>query len=196
MFKNICAPRQEPIDIIAGCVEIYDNVLTFPEHVAEIAQAMEGWRDAEVYEYDEDSGGVNKSYRSNTILDMNADEYTTHPMFTYINEMVSSYVDDYCLRYEVDHIGLEPAQLLHYSTGQFYKRHFDTGPQFRRVVSALLYLNDVEEGGETHFNNFNLSVQPKAGRLVIFPSNYAYTHQAMPPVNGDKFVIVYWATER
>jgi prolyl 4-hydroxylase len=62
------------------------------------------------------------------------------------------------------------------------------------VISALLYLNDVQ-GGETHFTYFNTSVSPKAGRLVVFPSNYAYTHEAYPPIEGYKYVCVFWTRE-
>jgi Rps23 Pro-64 3,4-dihydroxylase Tpa1-like proline 4-hydroxylase len=196
MFKSIANDIREPVDVIAGCVEIYDDVIAHPDNVIAISLAMEGWRDAEVYAHKSDSDEVNKEYRSNKILDINCDQYTTHPVFTYINDLVECYLQNYSNKYEVGYEYTEPAQLLHYSPGEFYKPHFDTGPAFPRVISALLYLNDVEDGGDTYFNNFSVGVQPKAGRLVIFPSNYAYTHQAFAPRSGDKFVIVYWTRER
>ena len=59
-------------------------------------------------------------------------------------------------------------------------------------MSAILYLNDVTEGGETWFDKFGLSVKPEKGKLILFPSNYAYTHQALPPVNEKKYVVVTW----
>lgn len=196
MYNSIVNDIREPIDVIAGCIEIYDDVISAPEHVAQIACAMEGWRDAEIYAHDSDADEVDKQYRSNKILDINHDEYTTHPVFTYVNDLVERYLENYSYRYDVSFEYVEPAQLLHYSNGEFYKPHFDTGPAFPRVISALLYLNDVEEGGETYFTNFRVGVKPKAGRLVIFPSNYAYSHQALPPKGSHKFVIVYWTRER
>ena len=52
----------------------------------------------------------------------------------------------------------EPFNVLRYTPGQKYDSHYDTfdpasyGPQVsQRVASVLLYLTDVEEGGETHF---------------------------------------------
>jgi hypothetical protein len=37
-------------------------------------------------------------------------------------------------------------------------------------------------------------VKPKAGRLLMFPANYAYEHEALPPKSGEKFVVVTWFT--
>lgn len=193
MFNRIKNDMQPVEEVFAGVVEVYDNVISYPQSVIDIANSMEGWRDAEVYEYGSD--GVNKSYRSNMILDLNGDNYTSHPVFTYVNDIVEEYLKDYCDRYEVEYSFLEPSQLLCYDVGQYYKRHFDTGPEFPRVISALLYLNDIEKGGETYFINFDTYIKPRAGRLVIFPSNYAYTHEALPPLTGSKYVIVFWTRE-
>lgn len=50
---------------------------------------------------------------------------------------------------------------------QFYKMHSDYIPEQAnmpcgvRVATFFCYLNDVEEGGGTHFNNLHLTVIPK-----------------------------------
>lgn len=194
MYRTIVNGVREPSETIAGCVEVYDEVIKNPAAVIEIAENMDSWRDAEVYSH-EDGGGVDKAYRSNTILDINHDGYTTHPIFTHVVDLVNLYLELYSSKYSVSFAGLEPVQLLKYSPGEYYKEHYDTGPAFPRVISALLYLNDVEDGGQTRFVHFDEQVQPKAGRLVIFPSNYAYSHQALPPENHHKYVLVFWTTE-
>ena len=44
-------------------------------------------------------------------------------------------------------------------------------PMGARVLTVFLYLSDVEEGGGTHFPDLgSIAVQPKKGRVVMWPS--------------------------
>ena len=70
--------------------------------------------------------------------------------------------------------------------GQYYKDHHDESGDVHdeqynvdgpRVLTFFLYLNDVEEGGETQFTNIfgddtdiYLNVKPKRGRALLWPS--------------------------
>lgn len=62
----------------------------------------------------------------------------------------------------------------------------------RRVLAYILYLNDVEEGGETEFLYTPMRVKPKTGRLVIFPAGFTHTHRGNPPISGDKYIVTGW----
>ena len=61
-----------------------------------------------------------------------------------------------------------------------------------RQLSIIFYLNDVAEGGETTFTDYNLSIAPKKGTIVIFPSNFSFIHTGEAPVSGPKYIIVTW----
>lgn len=86
----------------------------------------------------------------------------------------------------------EDPSVQRYEPGQKYDWHMDGSAMNGRSVSAVLYLNEVEEGGETEFGYFNLKVTPKPGRLVIFPAGFAWMHRALPPVKGVKYAIAYF----
>ena len=74
--------------------------------------------------------------------------------------------------------------------GQFKSLHSDVGMStVRRVCAVLIYLNDVEEGGETIFPVLGEKVTPKKGRVVIFPSYFTHYHYASIPMSSDKYVI-------
>jgi len=62
-----------------------------------------------------------------------------------------------------------------------------------RQVSVIIYLNDVEEGGCTVFPYYKMSVKPKKGTVLMFPSFYTYTHHAEAPISGKKYIVVTWA---
>ena len=70
----------------------------------------------------------------------------------------------------------------------FYTWHHDG--HLNRILTYILYLNDVEEGvgGTTEFLNRG-HIQPKAGKLVIFPANLAYIHRGTKLKKGAKYLI-------
>ena len=58
-------------------------------------------------------------------------------------------------------------------------------------VKAMLYLNDVDEGGETEFWG-TLKVKPEAGKLILFPATWTYPHCANIPISNAKYIITGW----
>jgi prolyl 4-hydroxylase len=97
---------------------------------------------------------------------------------------------------------MEFLQLLHYEVGQYYRTHHDyiahhiTRREGVRVLTVYLYLNDVDEGGGTSFPNLDVTVMPKLGRVVVWPSvlnenpnemDQRTEHQALPVERGVKY---------
>ena len=70
--------------------------------------------------------------------------------------------------------------------------HSSHGHDSKRAFVFSIYLNDVEEGGETEFLHFSKRVQPKAGRIVIWPAGFPYLHRGNPPLSGEKYIITSW----
>ena len=70
----------------------------------------------------------------------------------------------------------------------FYTWHHDGF--LNRILTYILYLSDVEEGvgGTTEFLNRG-HIQPKTGKLVIFPANLAYIHRGTKLKKGAKYLI-------
>ena len=113
-------------------------------------------------------------------------------------ELISSAVHNYkgIFKIEEEIKDIEAYGLLRYSGGEQYKFHYDGGTESKRSISVLIYLNDDYEGGEIEFPNFKTIIKPKAGTLILFPSNYAYGHIAHPVTSGTKYVIVTWLHDR
>ncbi len=61
-----------------------------------------------------------------------------------------------------------------------------------RAFVFSIYLNDVEEGGETEFLHFSKRVKPKTGRIVIWPASFPYVHRGNPPLSGKKYILTSW----
>lgn len=61
-----------------------------------------------------------------------------------------------------------------------------------RILAWTLYLNDVEEGGETEFLYQSLRFKPKAGTFILFPAHFTHTHRGNPPLSGVKYIATGW----
>lgn len=78
--------------------------------------------------------------------------------------------------------------------GGYHVWHAEDGAKgfSRRVGVYILYLNDVEDGGETEFLYLSKRIKAKKGRLVIFPPNYPWAHRGNPPLSGSKYILTGW----
>jgi len=73
----------------------------------------------------------------------------------------------------------------------YFRWHADSvgkGAQ-SRVAAMVLYLNDVDSGGETEFFHQQVKIPPRAGNLLIFPAGWNYMHCGQVPLSADKYVI-------
>ena len=59
----------------------------------------------------------------------------------------------------------------------------------QRTWTTMIYLNDVEEGGETNFPKLDVAIKPKCGRILLFPANWQYRHSGLPPVSSQKYIV-------
>jgi hypothetical protein len=72
--------------------------------------------------------------------------------------------------------------------------HFENDARHtsNRLFAWMVYLNDVEEGGETEFLYYPKRIKPKAGTLLLWPASFTHTHRGNPPISNDKYVITGW----
>ena len=182
---------QEGQYVLPG-IKIIDNAIDNSLELIDIANAApDAWNPSPV-------GGPNNvdtdARRSNSF------QFPIHfsnPLsFFKTAQKIYLYAQQYAQENGIFFTHMEQISMLEYLAGDgFYKPHFDFGPEHPRTISAILYLNDVEQGGETYFDQFDISVEPKIGRLVLFPSTFPYSHEARLPLSGNKYVLVTWFGE-
>lgn len=73
--------------------------------------------------------------------------------------------------------------------------YLDGSPNYcpERKVSAVLYLNDDYEGGETFFPDFDLEVKPATGKIAFFLSGLSHKH-GVRPIKGKRYTMPIWFT--
>lgn len=118
-----------------------------------------------------------------------------------LKDFFRGHIAEYLARYNRDvglHIAIPASpqiaelRLKRYrpETGEEFQLHFDSiNAVANRYLVFLWYLNDVADGGETEFPDLNIRVQPRAGRLLMFPPYWMYQHAGLPPRSNDKFIL-------
>ena len=100
------------------------------------------------------------------------------------------------------YIGLDELHWDHYKvqktcpSGGYHVWHVEQNPcnhhTVNRVLVFTLYLNDVEEGGETEFLLQSQRVSAKKGRVCVFPAYFPFVHRGNPPLKEDKYIATGW----
>lgn len=109
----------------------------------------------------------------------------------------------------------EGIQIVKYATGAEFRPHYDYfDPKLpgsivnckvggQRKVTAILYLNTPEKGGETLFPVANLAIKPKKGSALFFynllPSGKVdplTLHAGTPVLLGEKWIATRWLREK
>jgi len=201
---------KQPIDIVRD-LEQPPWVITFENFLTEeeCAQLIKRGRESE-YKRSEDVGDLNAdgsygSVKSSTRTSENAwcsfrdgcrnDDAVqlVHERIAMVTGIPANYSEDF--------------QILKYEPGQFYRQHHDyiehqmdrrCGP---RILTFFLYLSDVDEGGATNFPKLKISVSPKVGRALLWPSvldshpkekDHRTDHEAQDVIVGTKYGANAW----
>jgi predicted 2-oxoglutarate/Fe(II)-dependent dioxygenase YbiX len=86
----------------------------------------------------------------------------------------------------------DEAFLVRYGPGGGFKRHLDHIPGGRmrpRLLSVICYLNDGFTGGRTLFPRQDHAVEPRAGKVVLYPSGITHPHEVEPVRGGERLVL-------
>ena len=113
----------------------------------------------------------------------------------------------------------EKFQIIYYDKDQEYRKHYDSWDHNgsektlrnmkyggARLVTALCYLNIVEEGGGTNMTMLNQIISAKRGRLLVFHNTKMDSegnhnkhplseHAGLPVIRGEKYAFNLWFRE-
>ena len=89
--------------------------------------------------------------------------------------------------------GMEAVRIKRYLPNDFdrFDPHVDVMnyETSRRFLAFFIYLNDVEEGGETEFPTLDLTISPVCGTILVFPSLWTFLHRGNIPISNDKYIL-------
>ena len=213
--KDVCLLQRNKESHIIKNNLICDNFMT--SYIQEFPDAIpvELCKDfIELYEmnrniqtYGDTLSGRNKSVRNVKQIYINNVPQPARKQYTdFLYKQLAKYLQEY--RKNISDIGCEISNKLHIEgfglnkyekNNGYYTQHNDFAIDYKnkkhRVLTYLIYLNNVSEGGETVFFNDKYKIKPEVGKLIIFPASWCFPHKANIPISDDKYIITEWFWE-
>ena len=146
-------------------------------------------------------GGVDESQKKTTDIPIKPKqlEQEKYKIFnTYINNVVNcfnDYKEQWPFLNTIKGMEIGTFNLQKYSPGgHFSAVHTEraSSSTMHRVLAFMTYLNDVEEGGETSFHYYDINVQPKKGKTIIWPAEWTHAHSGELVKQGNKYIVTGW----
>ena len=150
---------------------------------------------------------LNKRLEKSTIEDGNLSDLLAYksenssywkPIFSTIesklNQCLNNYIEQFDGLFPKDALGVSHIGFLNDHSGSFTELHYDwelvnvSGKLIVKPFVVLIYLTNVEEGGDLVFPYHDLKFSPKLGSVVFIPCSYTYPHLSTPVMSGSKHV--------
>lgn len=176
------------IKILAPSIYLYENVINFTENITELSlkdktnwnirnESANEWEiGKKIIGYDEYMINLNFFSNENFIL-----------LAKKIFDCAIDYADKNLTSIE----GFDSFIIRKYSPALgFLELESSDIDNVSRKITAILFLNDVDDGGEVIFKNFNISVFPKIGSVIFFPASFAYSFKINKPKNMQSLVAI------
>tara|TARA_R100000152_G_C6773675_1_gene201118 strand:- start:1012 stop:1761 length:750 start_codon:yes stop_codon:yes gene_type:complete len=96
--------------------------------------------------------------------------------------------------HQVQHYPKEVGHFQHYHVDELTKENYFvlSNKQLARMFVFMIYLNDVEKGGETEFLYARKKIIPTKGSVLLWPANWPFLHRGNMPLSGDKYILTSW----
>jgi len=134
------------------------------------------------------------NFSNDDFFNLNSSDKLVRNFLPSIKDCVDNYLQDYSLLGESNFLLYDVKAKRIPIAGGFHKWHYENASfntATRRFV-AQVYLNTIEEGGETEFLYQNKRIKAVEGTLVIWPAGFTHVHRGNPPIGQDKYILTSW----
>ena len=137
---------------------------------------------------------VNSAHLNTLGYDLSHADPVANEFLPLVENCVNQYADEYSILSKNNFLLFDVKAKKFPIGGGFHDWHYETMSRnsVSRSFVIQMYLNTIEEGGETEFLYVNKRVKAKQGRVVIFPAGYTHTHRGNPPIGKDKYLVTSW----
>ena len=186
LYESLTEPPKE--NFIRSYSNVLDDVLL--EHLLELIKLRSTWWMQNRHDYVRTDRRI-----ALQDFDTNMAEVVSESI---INRCFLQYLEDFPFLKE-DRFAWSNVQIILQETcpgGGYHAWHSENlrYEMQNRVVTWMIYLNDIEEGGETEFLYQQKRFKPTKNTLLMWPASYTHLHRGNPPFKQKKYILTGWMT--
>ncbi len=147
--------------------------------------------------------GLHNNQRSDTSMFLTEmDAMISQPMKDIGDYVMGDIIESWQIKYPIidagSFAGVYNAQIKMQKTRPsegYHNWHCESGSSLydrTTILAWMVYLNDVEDGGETEFLYQSVRVPPVQGRFICWPAGWTHIHRGNPPLKGVKYALTGW----
>ena len=131
-----------------------------------------------------------------TLPDEIQQEYGIPEYYLALKACVDKYFEQHPILKNGGPISIAETPIIQYYRpgGGFKFEHYERAclESTTRVLTWMTYLNDVSDGGGTHFSYQDVTVRAEKGKTLVWPSDFTHTHVGEVSTTQDKYIITGW----
>lgn len=147
-------------------------------------------------------GGLNQEFKKSVDITVLPKEINL-PKNQILNEYIYALFDchkDYLLQWPfltsfANKVEIGAFNIQRYQAGEHFQQIHSERTSIatlHRLFAWMTYLNDVDEGGTTFFNHYDLEIKPIKGLTLIWPAEWTHAHKGNLVNSGSKYIITGW----
>ena len=146
--------------------------------------------------------GKNQEIKKTTDIVVNPNDLK-HPKFNCLNKYIQHLYKNFkdyqnqwpFLKNLVKEMHIGKFNIQRYTPGgHFAKVHTERSSiaSSHRLFAWMTYLNNVDDGGTTHFSHYDIDIKPETGKTLIWPAEWTHAHRGSVLNGGEKYIITGW----
>ena len=175
-------------NVLAPAIYLYKDAIDFTETIVELSSSdTRNWvirnQDATEWQLGDKIVGYDEYPVSFS--------FSVSEKFLLLAKNIFDCASDYATKNLTTIDGFDSCMIRRYATAPgFLELESSDVDNVSRKLTAILFLDNVEQGGQLTFKNFDVSVTQQKGTVIVFPASFAYSFKINRPKESESLLVV------
>ena len=172
---------------VAPFIYIYENKVRDIESISSILNTKNNWS---LRNFNADSWSEGERIYGYEELPITFNFDINQELFN-MGKDLNNIIKKYCSQNNVKtEIGMNYCTVRKYYKDLSFLKSEDPYEISKSKITCFLFLEDINDGGNVEFKEFNTSIASKKGQVLVFPSSFAYRFKINRPKDKENIIVI------